>query len=311
MSDTDSTFYSDRAGKAIPRTIEEVSGDAWRGLVALIRRHLSNGSLARAFPEQHCPDEGGAITGTDEEMFLDSLAGHIPRISHDVLLERQPPDTTTVLDIIDFVALHIDRPSRRSSHSYFRHEHLYFGDHRADDWLGDELTPGQAGLRDDINLIFARNGITFTLNEDMRVHRLGPPEARPLISDFKPATGDPQLDAKLNDAMTRFLSRAPADRQDALEKLWDAFERLKTLELGGQKKDSAAKLLDATAPEPFRTELDAEFKTLTGIGNNFTIRHHEHDKHDLPSDAAFDYVFIRLASLIAFVLRQTGRMGAG
>ncbi|MEO3863262.1 hypothetical protein [Acrocarpospora sp. B8E8] len=144
----------------------------------------------------------------------------------------------------------------------------------------------------------------------MRVHRLGPPEARTLISDFLPNTGDSQLDELLNDAVSRFLSRIPAARQDAIEKLWDAFERLKTLERGGQKKASLAELLQNAAPEPFRTELDNEFRVLTGVGNNFRIRHHEHDKHALPGGDARDYLFIRLVSIIAFVLRQTGRMAS-
>jgi hypothetical protein len=69
------------------------------------------------------------------------------------------------------------------------------------------------------------------------------------------------------------------------------------------------KLLDSSAADPFRAELESEFNTLTKIGNNFTIRHHEHGKHALPNDHARDYLFIRLVGLIAFVLRQTGRMG--
>jgi hypothetical protein len=63
------------------------------------------------------------------------------------------------------------------------------------------------------------------------------------------------------------------------------------------------------ATVPFRVELEAEFRALTKIGNDFTIRHHEHDRYDLPSDHARDYLFIRLVGLIAFVLRQTRRMG--
>jgi hypothetical protein len=63
----------------------------------------------------------------------------------------------------------------------------------------------------------------------MRIHRLGPPEARQLISDSRPKTGDPQLDAKLVEAVSRFQSHTRTDRQDALEKLWDAFERLKAV----------------------------------------------------------------------------------
>lgn len=137
---------------------------------------------------------------------------------------------------------------------------------------------------------------------------------RPLISDFSPATGDSQLDNKLNDAMVRFLSRDPSARRDALEKLWDAFERLKTLELGGGplKKSSASQPLTraASGSEPFRELLENEFKALTGIGNDFTIRHHEHDKEDVPTDAAIDYLFVRLTSVISVVLRHTGRMAS-
>jgi hypothetical protein len=112
--------------------------------------------------------------------------------------------------------------------------------------------------------------------------------------------------------MARFLSRNPVDRRDALEKLWDAFERLKTLEPGGGalKKPSATQLVTraASGSESFRDLLVTEFKALTNIGNKFTIRHHEHDQDDLPTSAAIDYVFVRFAALIALVLHDTGRM---
>jgi hypothetical protein len=305
---SDSTFYSDRTGQAALRVSEDVSPNTWQGIAALIHARVRDGSLARAFPQHDCADGPGRITGTDEEMFLDSLEAHIPEL-HGVALDAgHPQATVTALDIIDFVALHIDQPSRRALHDFFGHEHLFFRDHHTDALFGDELTPGQAKFRNDVDRLFARNGIAFTLGDDMRVRRLGPPEARPLISSFKPDSEDPQLDSKLNDATSRFLSRTPADRLDALEKLWDAFERLKTLELGGQLKNSATQLLDRAAPEPFRTVLEAEFKALTDIGNKFTIRHHGHPQHALPGDAAVDYLFTRLLSLIAFILCQTGRM---
>jgi len=305
---SNSAFYSDRLGQTVPRVNEEISPSTWRGLATLIRARVLDGSLARAFPQHDCRD-GSYITGTDEAMFLDSLEAHIPSVTGDPLDAGSPQDTVTALDIIDFVARHIDQPSRSSFHDFFGHPHLYFAaDHDPGSPFGNEFAPGQAKFRSDIELLFARNGVAYTMGRDMRVHRVGPVEARPLISDFRPHTGDPQLDAKLSDAMSRFLSRVPADRRDALEKLWDAFERLKTLELGGQKKNSSAILLTKAAPEPFRARVEAEFAALTSIGNDFMIRHHEHDKHDLPNDAAVDYLFIRLATLVAFILRQTDRM---
>lgn len=302
---SESAFFSDRTGQPVPRVGEEITANAWRGLVALIEGRIGDGSLARDFPMRDCEDGASYVTGTDEGMFIDSLKAHVPQSGGMPPATSRLPGTAVVLDILDFVALHIDQPSGRIFHRYFGHEHLFFNSDRQ--WITD----GEDQFRKDVDLIFARNGIAFSFGDDMRIHRLGPPEVRQLISDFRPTTGDPELDAKLMDAVSRFQSRAPADRQDALEKLWDAFERLRTLESGANKKDSVAKLLaSSVATVPFRAELESEFTTLTKIGNNFTIRHHEHDRYDLPNDHARDYLFIRLVGLIAFVLRQTGRMGA-
>lgn len=338
---TESVFYSDRAGRGKPRISEIISTEAWAGLTDLILQRINDGALARAFPQYGCPDDPGrnTITGTDEEMFLRSLKAYVPGLlephaitgedqetepdsfgrpsmAHSSEPTRSPldpdkaPDTTTALDVIDFVALHIDQPVR-TSHSYFGHTHLSFEDQRHEAHSGGGLSSGKAQFKHDIDLLFARNGIAFTLGDDLRIQRIGPPEARPLISDLRPSTGDSKLDDKLNDAMARFLSRNPVDRRDALEKLWDAFERLKTLELGGGalKKPSAAQLVAHTASgsELFRDLLNTEFQALTKAGNTFTIRHHEHDQEDLPTEAAADYLFLRLASLIALVLRVTGR----
>ena len=154
--------------------------------------------------------------------------------------------------------------------------------------------------------------MAFTLGDDLQVRRLAPPESRDLISDFRPDTEDPDLNVKLNDAMGRFLSRHPERRRDAVEKLWDGFERLKTLEFGVEKdkKSSVNELIarSSSGSPSYRDVLDAEFKTLTEIGNKFSIRHHEHNQTPLPNDAAVDYLFVRLASVIAYVLRVTGRM---
>jgi hypothetical protein len=169
-----STFYSDRAGRARPRVNEEVSAGAWPGLVALIQARIRDGSLALAFPRHDCPDARDAITGTDEDMFLDSLLAHIPELEGRILEADALVSTDAALDIIDLVALNIDQPTRRERHNYFRHEHLLFRAHHADPFH-DELSPGQAKFRDDIDLLFGRNGIAFTLGDDMRVRRLGRP----------------------------------------------------------------------------------------------------------------------------------------
>jgi hypothetical protein len=92
------------------------------------------------------------------------------------------------------------------------------------------------------------------------------------------ATGDTLLDGMLEDARQKFLSPDESVRRDALKKLWDAFERIKTLEPGWDKAAQAKLLLDKTAGTgvpKFREMLELEALALTKIGNSFHIRHSE------------------------------------
>ncbi len=117
---SDSTFYFDRTGQAALRVSEDVSPNTWQGIAGLIHARVRDGSLARAFPQHDCTDGPGRITGTDEEMFLDSLEARIPELHGVALDARHPQATVTALDIIDFVALHIDQPSRRGASGRFQ-----------------------------------------------------------------------------------------------------------------------------------------------------------------------------------------------
>ena len=91
-------------------------------------------------------------------------------------------------------------------------------------------------------------------------------------------------------------------RREALEKLWDAWERMKTLE-PGNKGESTKALLDKAATEPgFRDLLETEARKLTEIGNGFHIRHSETTQTEIQSDNQVDYLFHRLFALIWLVL---------
>jgi hypothetical protein len=123
-------------------------------------------------------------------------------------------------------------------------------------------------------------------------------------------TGDAETDRLLEDARRRILSPRPADRYDAVEKLWDAFERIKTLEPGSNKKESASRLLDRCVPVgalTFRQFLETEARELTVIGNTLRIRHSETDKEPLQSLEQVDYLFHRLFALLLLLLRATAR----
>lgn len=118
-----------------------------------------------------------------------------------------------------------------------------------------------------------------------------------------PPSGDHTLDTLLLDACAKFRDPAPKARAEATEKLWDAWERLKSIEVQGNKRLSVAKLLDQTAPEhTFRRILEEEARTLTDAGNAFHIRHFETDKVSLAQPEHYDYMFHRLFALMHLLL---------
>src|ERR1700730_4158131 len=94
----------------------------------------------------------------------------------------------------------------------------------------------------------------------------------------------------------------------SVESLWDAFERLKTVDAAGNKRAGIAALLDGAAGGPrFRQFLEAEARSLTEAGNAFQIRHHEVGQEAIASSAAVDYLFHRLFALTQLLLAARGR----
>ena len=286
------SFYTDRTKGPVPRLREDIPETAWRALAALVRRRVESNWLAKEFPTS-CPD-GNGIWGTDQELLSDTLEALIPELSWP--LGQNAPDTETVLDVLDFVGQRVALPIEKSWHSFFQHHELSF-----------DVQKGRVAFRADVEEIFARMGIAYQINSRMTVHRLGPPEARETIADLDPDSGDATLDKLIRDARRRFLSRQPQEARVALEKLWDGFERLKTLEPGHDKKARVNALLDQAGTGAWRTALDTEAKALTLIGNSMQIRHFETGKEPVPDDAV-DYLFTRLATLMLYLLRSTDRL---
>lgn len=132
--------------------------------------------------------------------------------------------------------------------------------------------------------------------------RADPPVLSEAVAQPFPPTGDSTLDELLAAARDGFRDPDPSSRRSSLEKLWDAWERLKTID-AIDKKMSVGILLDRAAPEPqFRQVLESEARALTAIGNEFHIRHFETTKTELALPAHVDYLFHRLWALIWLAL---------
>ena len=95
----------------------------------------------------------------------------------------------------------------------------------------------------------------------------------------------------------------------ATEKIWDAFERIKTFYKQYDKKGSITKLIDIVSKNnaEYREMVEEEFTSLTKLGNDFRIRHHETNKKDICYKEHYDYLFhrcIAVLRLVTSVLRE-------
>lgn len=129
-----------------------------------------------------------------------------------------------------------------------------------------------------------------------------------------PSSGDPLLDSLLADACRLIREPGSASAQLAVEKLWDSWERLKTVRETGDKKASISAIICSAADsETVREMLERESRELTNIGNNFHIRHFETGKSALDGIEHLDYLFHRLFALVNLLLnseqRRKGREG--
>ena len=170
---------------------------------------------------------------------------------------------------------------------------------------------GQAEFREGVNFLFQRNGISFNLTEQGKIERLIPGPVGSALRHVVFQTKDAELDDLLETARRKILVPGESDHRDALEKLWDAWERLKTIE-NSDKQKGAEIMLDraaALSQPKFRDLLGEEAKALTRSGNELGIRHSETNQERLEASQQVDYLFQRLFSLIHLILRATGRVG--
>lgn len=286
---TVSTYFSDKERAPKPRTKEDIPDALWAGIMGLVASEIGKNSFAIDFPYE-CPD-GGAVAGTDEHHLPLLLKGEIPDIQWP--LQQEPkPDGLAILDFVQFCFRHIGEAKQLDYHSFFKHYHLRF-----------DRQAGQDRFREAVNRLFARNGVAYDLTASGDIVRLGSPVFQPAISAAF-STGDKTLDSLLEDARRKFTDPDHRVRQEALEKLWDAWERIKTLEPGENKKETTKKILDKAASEAtFRNLIETEAKELTRIGNDFRIRHSEASKVEIRESNHVDYLFYRMFSLINLLLQ--------
>ena len=211
----------------------------------------------------------------------------------------ETPSVYDILDLIHFCWKTVGKPRKAGRHPFFAHDHLVF----------DEEA-GKGEFRDTIETILRRNALAYQIETNGRVRRVVPPALGEVAAQQDFDTGDRELDRLLTSAQRKFLDPHPNTRQEALEALWDAWERLKTLDGQGDKKTGTRLMLDKAAGPTspiFREALEAEARALTDIGNELRIRHSETDREVIARPEHADHLFYRMFSLIRLILDARSR----
>ena len=320
-------YFSDRELGETPRTIYGISLTVWQGLAMLVQARVENNSFAERFPErcQDYPFDSAVCCGTLVGRFETALKTEIPALAEmeqnwrdaegegpyggfqvsrkqiwQMSLMEQPP-LPVIMDIIEFCWRVVSKPEIRGPHSFYHHHHLGF-----------DQEAGRADLREEVNHIFQRNGVAFILTEGGRIERLIPEPTGGVLRGCAFRSGDSELDQLLDAARRKFVMPEENEHRDALEKLWDAWERIKTVD-DLDKRTGATMMLDRLArptQSQFRGLLDSEARALNSAGNSLRIRHSETTQERLEMTEQVDYLFQRMFALIHLFLSVTGRLGS-
>jgi len=222
--------------------------------------------------------------------------------------EQEDYDQSAFLDFIEFVARHCKTYKLEKSDDCFDFPNPEFIDNDDTAFLS---------FQKEINDVFQMTNLLYRLNDKKEVERII--EHSPLTPEVETAllsVKEPGLRELLNEAMSYHRSYRESDRKVAVDKIWKAFERLKTYyceKLPGKPEDnkqgSAKEVIKAIVKnvpqksnETFNNEFTKEFKELTRIGNDYLIRHSETYKTDVSDLRHYDYFFNRCLSLIALAI---------
>lgn len=275
---------------------EELDSVTARGLIGLVAARIAEEWFGEAFPFS-CQD-GHGNAGTDTQKLKTMMAAYGVVWPEDFEREEDLPEDGSVFDLIEFAYEHVAEPKSHGVHSYWGHSHYSY-----------EQEAGRSRFEHEVNRLFERNGVAFELKHG-EVARIAPTGLHEVLASTVFRTGDAALDQILEAAREKFLNRDLIVRRESLEKLWDAWERMKTIEAGKDKKAQALALLARASREPnFLARLEKEAVELTEIGNKFMIRHTETDKTPIGESNHVDYLFHRLFALIRLLLKASGRGG--
>ena len=296
-------LYSERHGVRAPlKKTYSINKDMYSLLLECCKRYQKN--LTHMFT-LHCHHDftDSDYVAFDEKGYTTRIKIRIPALFRDEYDRICAPtyddeyDQYALLDLIEFFAQNIEDISERWNNERYRNYQTI-----------DCLNTSDISkiFREEINEIFTESGLLYELTDEEIIERIV--ENSPLTTEIEnnfAAVFEVGTRELLKDAVALYKTPSPAARQDSVEKIWDALERLKTYYKTLDKKHSSEKIVNdmASGNDNFADLFNDEFKALTNIGNKYRIRHHETDKIDITDVRYYDYLFNRCLSLIALAIQ--------
>lgn len=237
----------------------------------------------------------------DEKGFITKIKIKIPSLFRDESDKICAPaygdeyDQYALLDLIEYFALNIKDITERWNNRYQNYKTI--------DCL--KTSDIFKNFKEEINEIFTEAGLLYELTDEKIIERIV--ENSPLTIEIEnsfAAVHEVGTRELLKDAIALYKTPNSTARQDSVEKIWDAFERLKTYYTESSKKQSAERIVNdmSRGNSEFYDLFNDEFRMLTEIGNKYRIRHHETNKIDITDVRYYDYLFNRCLSLIALAI---------
>lgn len=302
------SLYTERHGlrKPIIRT-NEISGEVYALLLGTCKKYYKN--LTHVYQKQNYNSfVQQQYIEFDKGQFENRMSIKIPDLYRDEFGRIVSPqdeydyDQYSLIDLIEYVANNIKDISEGWNNSYKNYWNIRCLDTKIvfDDY------------RKEINEIFQESGLLFILNNEKIIDRIveNSPLSSMIESQVEEITeyGVREL---MKDAIALYKTPNSAARQDSVEKIWDALERLKTYYTNLSKSISVEKVVNdmSNGKGDFVELFDTEFRALTDIGNSFRIRHHETYITDITDNRHYDYFFNRCLSLIALAIQYLGEEG--
>ena len=287
----------------------DISPDMYDLILDFCKEYFIN--LAWKYPT-YCQDDDASIYNYSQHKLIRALKFEIsslideddfikPEISQNWKTKEyiRNYDQYAILDLAEYVYKNIEDYEEVKVHSFYGHTHIRFYKNRYTHYVKKDF-------KNELNLLLEKMGLLYRMKDNGEIERVVSNETA--LNELKEASNnsdDASLKELIDSAIFLYLKPNESNIQLALEKIWDAFERIKTVFTDLDKKESSEKLINIVSSneEDYKELLKEEFAQLTSIGNKFCIRHHETNKIEIADTRHKEYLFNRCCSLLLLCIR--------